>query len=175
MSSHPSPSKPHSAMRRRPFAAWVRASCALAVLAASVGPVQAGPLTHLDDSMSIAHGGPFVMRWDADRPSSRRSQLARVSIRTSVIFNVADHAGQRVRIHQTLSQISGPWLVRWSGGGRFIDGESRPGQRVVFYEGLLPSGMRRMEGEVTYEFIVDGNFVNEFQNLTVSYEIETLP
>lgn len=156
--------------RSRP-AAWILSLCVLTVAS---GTVRAGGIAPLDDSLSVVHGAPLAVQWDADKPGLQHSRMARVSARASMVFDTQAYAGRRVRVHQTMMPTDAPWLARWQSQGRFVDGQSRPGQRVLFYEGQLPIGTRRLEGEVVYEFSVDGSFVNDFQNVVFTYDIEVL-
>lgn len=160
----------------------LRLSVTAAVLAACVSGVSAaagannlgaGKVFPLDDSMSVVQIPTVTMSWDGEKLGRAGGNTARGVTRVLLVLNTTDYVGKRVRIHQTMAPSSVNYLVRWTGTGVIQSGETRPGQRVLVYEGLVKT--RRLDDTLSVGFIADGTLIDPSQRLKFSFDIEILP
>ncbi len=135
-------------------------------------PAAAGQVFPLDDSLTVVTGPSLRLQFDADRLGPKAGMTARGSTVVVVSLNTAAYVGKRVRITQSLAPSQTPFLVSWEGGKTLRGGQSRPGQRVLVFEGLM--NVARVEDQVRYLIVVDGGQLNVTNQLQFSYDIEVL-
>jgi hypothetical protein len=158
-----------SASRRALALAWA-AAVALGVGAAA--HAAAGQIFPLDDSLTVVTGPSLRLQFDADRLGPKAGLTARGSTVVLLSLNTAAYVGKRVRISQSLAPSQTPFQVSWEGGKTLRGGSSRPGQRVLVFEGLM--NVPRVEDQIRYAIVVDGGQLNVTNQLQFSYDIEVL-
>jgi hypothetical protein len=132
----------------------------------------AGQIFPLDDSLTVVTGPSLRLQFDADRLGPKAGMTARGSTVVLLSLNTAAYVGKRVRISQSLAPSQTPFQVNWEGGKTLRGGSSRPGQRVLVFEGLM--NVPRVEDQIRYAIVVDGGQLNVTNQLQFSYDIEVL-
>lgn len=157
-------------MPARTISLLVRAASVMWALAAA--SAFAGSVIKLDDTMTIVSGGGLTMHHDVDRYGPRAGPAARGSTVVRVMLDTSAYVGRRVRIHQSIAPSQVPFVVSWDGGRFLRSGQSGPGQRVLVFDGQLPTA--RLEDEIRLSLVVNGNSLEARQQLQFSYDIEVL-
>lgn len=149
-------------------------ACAAGLLigALAAGHAAAGQIFPLDDSLTVVTGPSLRLQFDADRLGPKAGLTARGSTVVLLSLNTTSYVGKRVRISQSLAPSQTPFQVSWEGGKTLRGGQSRPGQRVLVFEGLM--SVARVEDQVRYLIVVDGGQLNMTNQLQFSYDIEVL-
>jgi hypothetical protein len=149
--------------------AW---AAALALGMVATAQAAAGQIYPLDDSLTVVTGPSLRLQFDADRLGPKAGMTARGSTVVLLSLNTGAYVGKRVRISQSLAPSQTPFQVSWEGGKLLRAGSSRPGQRVLVFEGLLNTA--RLEDQIRYAIVVDGGQLNVSNQLQFSYDIEVL-
>lgn len=157
-------------MAARTISMLVRAASLM--LALQAGAACAGSVVKLDDTMTIVSGGGMTMHHDVDRYGPRAGPAARGTTVVRIMLDTSAYVGRRVRIHQSIAPSQIPFVVSWDGGRFLRPGQSSPGQRVLVFDGLLPTA--RFEDEIRLNLVVNGNALEARQQLKFSYDIEVL-
>jgi hypothetical protein len=151
-----------------------RASIML-VIALAAGPAAqpAVAATYVvDDSASLPVESTAVLRWRQAMPTRAGDDLMEGGTTVAVRLNLAPWVNRQARLYLVLPE-QGTALVhaRWRTQGRLLPGEIAPGQRVVVYQGRIPSAY--LDETLTFAFQADGSRLPGLQRLAFHFEIDT--
>jgi hypothetical protein len=126
----------------------------------------------IDDSGSTAIEPSVLMRWKTATPT--RTAAGKLMVGTTTIrvrINVMPWLKHSGRIYLALpAQQPGPISLSWTTQGRLLPGQLVSGNRVLVYAGPITTPF--MEDTLTFQFGVDGAFMQRAVQVTYHFEMD---
>lgn len=118
------------------------AACAIALLIASttMTPHADAATYRVDDTGSLPSESTALLQWQQAAPSRVADDRLEGTIGVSVRLNLEPWVGQTGRLYLVLPEQGVPSVrVSWRTQGRLLPGEILPGQRVLVFQGSVPT------------------------------------